>query len=216
MNRSGAPTTYNRITPDRGCGFILKRIAEISAKNRPPTKEQVYTGTKWANRPGFASLLWTSLMEDSLIASVDGKTEYNGAISPFSGRGRRYMRAKGHVENGKMVFRYYLLPKGREIYEEMMARVNKIREEKLAFCERNGIEFSTGKTLNAGGSVTEYDAKKDEKKGLLPLPTEEQKQWLHNWIAGLNETQEQERKFNAKQKLDAIINDLMDLRDSLS
>lgn len=201
MNRSGAPTTYKRITPDRGCGFILKRIYDLTENpNMPrgtycknPTKQDIYCGTSWANRPGFASLLWGSLIKDGLIEPNGGVQEYK--YYSFFNHSHVWMRAAGHYEAGNgYTVRYHLTPKGRGILFDMMARVNKIREEKKAFCERNGIEFGTGKTLNTVGSVAEYDAQKDEE--VPPGPAE--------------------REFNVKQKLDAIINDLMDLRDSLS
>ena len=194
----GAPTTYKRINPKNGCGFILKRIADLTENaNLPrgmycksPTKQDVYLGTPWANRPGYASILWSSLISDGLIASDDGKTEYEPyrGFHYMNGQPYKKLRANGHYEDSLgWTVRYHLTPKGRGVLYDMMDRVNKIREEKKAFCERNGIEFGTGKTLNTIGSVAEYDAKKDE-----------------------------ERDFKIKQNLDAIINDLMDLRDSLS
>ena len=167
-----APTTYNRITPVRGCGFILKRIYDLTENpNMPrgtycknPTKQDIYCGTSWANRPGFASVLWTALLEDGFIESEDGMVEYSGCLSPFARKSRRYSRANGHYEFGRgWTVRYRLTDKGRRIYEEMMERV----------------------------------------KPIDPVPTE-----VPPGPA--------ERKDETWQKLDAIINDLMDLRDSLS
>ena len=192
----GAPTTYKRITPKNGCGFILKRIYDLTYDNQcgdPVTKKEVYAGSKWEGREkhGFASLLWSALLKDGLICSVDGMAEYEPyhGFRYMNGRNLFYkkLRAKGHIEKGKYTVRYHISANGMGVLFDMMARVNKIREEKKTFCERNGIEFGTGKTLNTVGSVAEYDAKKDE-----------------------------ERNFKIKQKLDVIINDLMDLRDSLS
>lgn len=192
MNRSGAPTTYNRITPDRGCGFILKRIYDLTENpNMPrgsycknPTKQDVYRGTKWANRPGFASLLWSAMIHDGLIESDDGLQAYKGYRGYFHiHRGDSHMhRAAGHYEkDGNYTVRYHLTAIGRGVLFDMMARVNKKAP------------------LNTVGSVAEYDAKKDEEEKLFPLPTEEQKQWLHNWIAGLNKTQEQEHDILQKE-----------------
>lgn len=175
------PTTYKRITPERGCGFILKRIYDLTENPKMPrgsyaahpTKEDVYLGTPWYHRPGFASLLWSSLLEDGLIASDNGMEEYDGNLSRFSSRSKRYARAYGHYEFGRgWTVRYHLTDKGRGILYDMMARVNKVREEKKAFCERNGIEFGTGRVLNTVGSVAEFDAKKDEEVTPPPTPIE--------------------------------------------
>lgn len=148
MNRYGAPTTYKRITPNRGCGFILKRIYELSAH---PRKIDVYLSTPWYKRPGFASLLWGAMIRDGLIESDDGLQAYEPYRGYFHRSGKYHMhRAAGHYEQGRgYTVRYHLTDKGRRVYEEMMARVNTIREEKKAFCERNGIEFGTGKTVAA-------------------------------------------------------------------
>lgn len=195
MNRYGAPTTYKRITPDRGCGFILQRIwdlTEDTTKTSPPslptgphpTKQDVYRGTKWANRPSYASLLWSALIKDGLIESNGGMQEYK--YYSFYKHSHVGTRATGHYEtdNGYTV-RYHLTPKGRGILIDMMERRVLQKAEKLAL----------DRALNTVGSVAEYDAKKDDME-VPPGPAE--------------------REFNAKQKLDAIINDLMDLRDSLS
>lgn len=174
----GAPTTYTKIVPERGCGFILKRIYDLTENpNMPrgsycknPTKQDVYCGTSWANRPGFASVLWGALIADRLIESDDGKIIYKPYRGYFSWQHKPFekLRAKGHYEAGNgYTVRYHLTPKGRGVLFDMMARVNKIREEKKAFCERNGIEFGTGRTLNTVGSVAEYDAKKDNERDIL-------------------------------------------------
>lgn len=159
MNRSGAPTTYNRITPDRGCGFILQRIWELtedptntfppSLPTGPhPTKQDVYRGTKWANRPSFASLLWSSLIKDGLIESNGGTQEYK--YYKFYKRSSVGTRAAGRYEAGNgYTVRYHLTPKGRGILIDMMERRVLQKAAKQAFCERNGIEFGTGKTVAA-------------------------------------------------------------------
>lgn len=195
MNRYGAPTTYNRIVPDRGCGFILKRIwdlTEDTTKTSPPslptgphpTKQDIYRGTKWANRPGFASVLWGAMIRDGLIESDDGMQEYK--YYSFYKNPHVGTRAAGHYAPGiGYAVRYHLTPKGRGILIDMMERRVLQKADKLAL----------GQTLNTVGSVAEYDAKRDDME-VPPGPDE--------------------REFNTKQKLDAIINDLMDLRDSLS
>lgn len=159
MNRYGAPTTYKRITPDRGCGFILQRIWELtedptntfppSIPTGPhPTKQDVYRGTKWANRPGFASLLWSSLIKDGLIESDGGTQEYK--CYSFFKRSHVGTRAAGHYSPGiGYTVRYHLTPKGRGILIDMMERRVLQKADKMAFCERNGIEFGTGKTVAA-------------------------------------------------------------------
>lgn len=161
MNRYGAPTTYNRITPHRGCGFILERIwdlTEDTTKTCPPslpagphpTRQDIYRGTKWANRPGFASLLWSSLIKDGLIESDDGMQEYK--YYSFCIRSHIGMRAAGHYEAGNgYTVRYHLTPKGRGILIDMMERRVLQKANKMA----------SGRTLNTVGSVAEYDAKKD-------------------------------------------------------
>ena len=143
-----APTTYKRITPDRGCGFILKRIWDLmkdpentypdfDPTNPHPTKKDIYRGTKWENRPGFASLLWGALLEDGLIASDDGMVEYNGCQSHGSRQYRRYSRANGHFENGKFTVRYHLTEKGDGVLREMLDHrmEKKIVAAKKAFAE---------------------------------------------------------------------------------
>lgn len=150
-----APTTYKRITPLCGCGYILKRIYDLTENPsnplrgaRPnPSKREVYFGTKWANRPGFASMLWAAMIEDGLIESNDGTMKFNAAHSMWRySNNKSFARAKGHYENGYgYTVRYHLTPKGRGILFDMMVRFNK----------------STPK-LNVVGSVAEYDAKKDE------------------------------------------------------
>lgn len=166
MNRSGAPTTYKRIVPNRGCGFILKRIYELTGREHcaNPRKIDVYLGTPWYKRPGFASLLWGAMIRDGLIESDDGLQAYEPYRGYFHRGGKYYMhRAAGHYEKGgNYTVRYHLTAIGRGVLFDMMDRVNKIREEKKAFCERNGIEFGTGRTLNTVGSVAEFDAKKDD------------------------------------------------------
>ena len=121
-----SPTTYKRIVPERGSGFILKRLAEHETEHPHAahlTKEDVYLGTSWYHRPGFASQLWSWLLEDGLIESDDGMEEYNAPKSPFSSRQLRYARAYGHHEFGRgWTVRYGLTDKGRRIYKEMMDR----------------------------------------------------------------------------------------------
>ena len=148
MNRYGAPTTYKRITPDRGCGFILKRIYDLTeAPGRErfawPMKQDIYHGTKWANRPGFASLLWSSLIKDGLIESDGGMQEYK--CYSFFNHSHVGTRAAGIRGCGaKYTVRYHLTSKGRGVLFDMMDRIpdNLMR-------------------LNTVGSVAEYDTKKD-------------------------------------------------------
>ena len=144
-----SPTTYKRITPDRGCGFILKRIYELTeAPGRErfawPTKKDVYLGTPWYNRPGFASLLWSALIKDGLIESDGGIQNYK--CWSWGCKNHVAYRAAGLRGYGvKYTVRYHLTPKGRGVLFDMMARVNK----------KKTLE------LNAVGSVAEHDAKKD-------------------------------------------------------
>lgn len=150
MNRYGAPTTYKRIRPDFGSGFILKRIYDLVENpvspirtGTYPTKQDVYAGTNWANRPGYNSLLWSALIKDGLIDTNGGMQEYK--FYSFYKHSHVGMRAAGRYEPGRgYTVRYHLTPKGRGILFDMMARFNK----------------STPK-LNVVGSVAEHDAKKD-------------------------------------------------------
>lgn len=149
-----APTTYKRITPLCGCGYILKRIYDLTENpanplrgaRSNPSKRDVYFGTKWANRPGFASMLWAAMIEDGLIESNDGTMKFNAAHSMWRySNNKSFARAKGHYENGYgYTVRYHLTPKGRGILFDMMARFNKPTPK-----------------LNVVGSVAEHDAKKD-------------------------------------------------------
>lgn len=207
------PTTYKRIKPYRGCGFILKRIYDLSNNetlDEFPTKSDVYRGTRWEGREkeGFDSLLWSALLEDELIASEDGMTEYAANGAEFTCRsGRRYKRAKGHFENGKYVVRYQLTPAGHGILFDMMARVNKIIPN-----------------LNTVSSVAEHDAKKDwapkpeewrEDDFLEPGETE--KEWLarhtHSFEPKMGDKQMEEALKIARQEaLDCakLVGDLCD------
>lgn len=199
----GQPTTYKKIVPDRGCGFILKRIWDLtedltntfppSLPTGPhPTKQDIYRGTPWANRPGFASCLWSALVADGLIESDDGAQKYQPFRGYFSMDNKPYekLRAKGHYEAGNgYTVRYHLTPKGRDILIDMMERRVLQKAAKQDFCERNGIEFGTGKTL----------VRSTKPALAADLVNEKQKS-----------------QFDLKQKLDAIINELMDLRDSIS
>lgn len=206
MNRSGAPTTYNRIIPDRGCGFILKRIADLTVnpKAKRPTKQDVYAGTSWANRPGFASLLWSSLIKDGLIESNGGMLEYK--YYKFYKRSSVGTRAVGRGEGTGGVgytVRYRLTDKGRKTFFEMMERVTENYMKKKL--------FGNSKTV-AGPRPEEW--REDD----FLEPGETKEEWAARNGVTLTEVPPApaEREFNAKQKLDAIINDLMDLRDSLS
>lgn len=153
MNRYGAPTTYKKIVPERGCGFILKRIYELTEapgceRFAWPRKIDVYLGTPWYNRPGFASLLWSSLVKDGLIESDGGMQEYK--CCSFFKRSHIGTRAAGHYAHGiGYTVRYHLTPKGRGVLFDMMERRVLQKADKMAFCERNGIEFGTGKTVAA-------------------------------------------------------------------
>ena len=178
MYPQNCPTTYTKIVPERGCGFILKRIYDLTENPKMPrgsyaahpTKEDVYLGTQWYHRPGFGSLLWRSLVRDGLIESDDGSMEYRpqGSFYHRYPGGTVFDRAAGHYQFGRgYTVRYHLTAKGRGVLYDMMARVNKVREEKKAFCERNGIEFGTGRALNTVGSVAEFDAKKDNERDIL-------------------------------------------------
>ena len=149
MNRYGRPTTYKRITPERGSGFILKRIYDLTEAPgllpRPaPRKIDVYLGTPWYKRPGWSSLLWSSLIKDGLIESDGGMQEYK--YYSFYMHSHVGTRAGGRYTPGVgYTVRYHLTPKGRGILFDMMNRVN-----------------AKGKALNSVGSVAEHDAKKDE------------------------------------------------------
>ena len=148
MNIYGAPTTYKRIVPTRGSGFILKRIYELTeAPGRErfawPRKKDVYLGTPWYNRPGYASLLWSSLIKDGLIESNGGMQEYT--YYSFYKNPHVGTRAAGRRAYGiGYTVRYHLTSKGRGVLFDMMDRIpdNLMR-------------------LNTVGSVAEYDAKKD-------------------------------------------------------
>lgn len=179
MNRYGRPTTYKRIAPERGSGFILKRIYDLTedpklprgthVKN--PTKQDVYVGTNWANRPGWSSLLWSSLIKDGLIESDDGMQEYK--YYSFYMHPNVGTRAAGHyAHNIGYTVRYHLTPKGRGILFDMMNRVN-----------------AKGKALNSVGSVAEHDAKKDE----CPVKTSE---WREDDFLLSGETKEEWAKRN--------------------
>lgn len=173
MNRYGTPTTYKRITPDRGCGFILKSIYELTEAPgliapQCPTKKDVYFGTRWYKRPGFASLLWSALIKNGLIESNGGiqNYKYHGW---YSSKDKISYRAMGSYEFGRgYTVRYHLTPKGRGVLYDMMDRYNKIRKKK-EYCKRNGIEFGAGRSLNTVGSVAEFDAKKDTESRLKKL-----------------------------------------------
>ena len=221
----GAPTTYTKIVPERGCGFILKRIYDLTENhNSPrgsycknPTKQDVYCGTSWANRPGFASVLWGALIADRLIESDDGKITYKPYRGYFSLQHKPFekLRAKGHYEAGNgYTVRYHLTPKGRGILFDMMARVNKIREEKKAFCERNGIEFGTGRTLNTVGSVAEYDAKKDDERDILEKEALDCAKLAANYV-GENQKLRAE-KSDMNERLKKIVARLEWLEDEIS
>jgi len=156
MNRYGCPTTYKRIVPERGSGFILKRIYELTEDpNMPrgthvknPTKQDIYAGTNWANRPGWSSLIWSSLIKDGLIESDNGVQKVKLPRSYWHARRDSNVsyRAAGRNEHGVgYTVRYHLTPKGRGILFDMMNRFG-----------------FRGKTLNSVGSVAEHDAKKDE------------------------------------------------------
>ena len=153
MNRYGAPTTYKRITPDRGCGFILKRIYELSETSgreydadSDPRRQDVYFGTKWANRPGFASLLWSALIKNGLIESNGGIQNYK-CCGWFYNSHIAYRAAGTYVPGAGYTVRYRLTPFGRAVLFDMMDRVK-----------------AKGKALNSVGSVAEFDAKKDEER----------------------------------------------------
>lgn len=140
MNLYGAPTTYTKIVPERGCGFILKRIYELTeAPGRErfawPRKKDVYLGTRWYNRPGFASVLWSSLVKDGLIESDGGMQEYK--CYSFFRRSHVGTRAAGLRGCGvKYTVRYHLTPKGRGVLFDMMERYDAEKDlkelEKLA------------------------------------------------------------------------------------
>lgn len=187
MNRYGRPTTYKRITPERGSGFILKRISELT--DAPgmehvahPRKIDVYLGTPWYKRPGWSSLLWSSLIKDGLIESDDGMQDYkyySFYMNPHVGT-----RAAGHyAHNVGYTVRYHLTPKGRGILFDMMARVG-----------------AKGKALNSVGSVAEHDAKKDEcpvkasewREDDFLLPGETKEEWAErNGVTLLEEDENQ-------------------------
>ena len=159
MNRYGRPTTYKRITPKRGSGFILKRIYDLTEAPgmehaAHPRKIDVYLGTPWYKYPGWSSLLWSSLIKDGLIESDDGMQDYkyySFYMNPHVGT-----RAAGHyAHNIGYTVRYHLTPKGRGILFDMMDRVG-----------------AKGKVLNSVGSVAEHDAKKDAIPDPPPTPIE--------------------------------------------
>lgn len=156
MNRFGTPTTYKRITPDRGCGFILKSIYELTEAPgliAPmwSTKKDVYFGTSWYKRPGFASLLWSSLIKDGLIESNGGIQNYK--CWSWGCKNHIAYRAAGNYEFGRgYTVRYHLTPKGRGVLFDMMDRVN--------------AKNKTQPKLNTVGSVVEFDAKKND----IPAP----------------------------------------------
>ena len=157
MNRYGRPTTYKRITPDRGCGFILKRIYELTEDpgyryrtGAYPRKIDVYLGTPWYKRPSFASLLWSSLIKDGLIDTNGGLQEYK--YYSFYKNPHVGLRAAGRYAHGiGYTVRYHLTPKGRGILFDMMARVNKNKTP----------------VLNTVGSVAEHDAETDNAKDAM-------------------------------------------------
>lgn len=223
----GAPTTYTKIVPERGCGFILKRIYEMTEDPKLPhgvgsypRKKDVYLGTPWYNRPGFASLLWSSLIKDGLIESNGGMQEYK--YYKFYKRPSVGTRAAGRYAYGiGYTVRYHLTPKGRSVLFDMMARVNKIREEKKTFCERNGIEFGTGKTLNTVGSVAEYDAKKDNERDILEKEALDCAKLAANYAGENQKLRAEKNDLNARLKkivarLEWLENEISDVKSVLN
>lgn len=193
MNLYGRPTTYKRITPERGSGLILKRIYELTEDPKLPhgagsypTKRDVYRVTPWYNRPGWSSLLWSSLIKDGLIESIDGLQKVKLPRSYWHARRDSNVsyRAAGHYVPGiGYTVCYHLTPKGRGILFDMMARVG-----------------AKGKALNSVGSVAEHDAKKDERpvkasewrEDDFLLPGETKEEWAErNGVTLLEEDENQ-------------------------
>lgn len=181
MNRFGAPTTYKRIVPDRGCGFILKRIYELTEAPgllpRPwPRKIDVYRNTRWYNRLGFASLLWSSLIKDGLIESDGGMQEYKYCKYCCYSFRRCFevkTRAAGRYERGRgYTVRYHLTSKGRGVLFDMMDRVN--------------AKNKTQPKLNTVGSVAKFDEEKDVRE--LPHSVKVNKGCEYDFLKNMTRT----------------------------
>ena len=75
---SNPPTTLANLTTKRGCGFILKRLSDLTIA----TRKGVYVGTHYQNRAinsdgtfcnGYHSMLWSFLRDEGYIEVCNGK-----------------------------------------------------------------------------------------------------------------------------------------------
>lgn len=190
---------YSHINPNTGAGFILTRLAAGDM-----TKREVYEETHYARRfgPGYHSSIWAKLLEDGLIESDGGfKIVKNGQAGGFN-RWRSFTFKRAKSVGGRTPI-YRLTVKGRKTFFEMMERATENYMKKKL--------FGNSKTV-AGPRPEEW--REDD----FLEPGETKEEWAARNGVTLTEVPPGPagREFNAKQKLDAIINDLMDLRDSLS
>ena len=107
------PTTYTRIRPDAGCGYILSRLYS----DGPLTRKQIFKGSKYDGcGRGHLSLLFTALLEDGLIECSNGEfKEYRLPITGWRLRQKTAYRVV--AENG--VPEYSLTKKGVRLVESL-------------------------------------------------------------------------------------------------
>ena len=118
--RTGKPTTYSNLDPNKGCGFILRQLATFGEL----TRKEVYTehGGNYVNRFGksYHSLLWTALLSDGLIEPANGGF-VNTLVHCFGGK-RSTVRVNSFTKDPP---RYRITDKGFDILCETLRNFNR-------------------------------------------------------------------------------------------
>lgn len=111
---------FTRISPTRGIGFILTRLAMFPDS----TRTEVYRDSPYYSKyfgPGYHSAIWAWALENHLIAS-NGGDEWVKSCPFFCCHEQLSKRAMGKFENGKYTVRYRLTDYGRSILNKMTDR----------------------------------------------------------------------------------------------
>ena len=112
VTRFGAACSYSQITPSKGTGFILTRLAYL----KEATRKEVYENSHYGHyTDGYHCLLWKALLEEGMIECTNGRL-CNQKYLCFSG----YTNSSAIKSYKKETPRYRLTESGWQTFRKMV------------------------------------------------------------------------------------------------
>jgi len=116
---------YSRINPETGCGFILRRLADVPHTGM--TRKEVYKETRYGHyTPGYHSSLWAKLMEDGLVEPDGG---FKRVKCPPSYWSHTDSCDRAQSAWKKCAPTYFITNEGMNVFKKMMQKYSPKKED---------------------------------------------------------------------------------------